>query len=158
MLSGTTAVRSPERRREAEAAALQERRSGIDRRGVGTSTRLMLVDAHTLFRRGVRQILELEPDFEVVGEAGNGRDALMLAQEITPDVILMDLSLPAPGAIETTQRIKRELPHTGIIVLAANDDEDQLFDAIKAGAAAFILKDVDPSDLVAIIRRVQTGE
>ena len=158
MLSGTTAVRSPERRREAEATALQERRSGIDRRGVGTSTRLMLVDAHTLFRRGVRQILELEPDFEVVGEAGNGRDALMLAQEITPDVILMDLSLPAPGGIETTQRIKRELPHTGIIVLAANDDEDQLFDAIKAGAAAFILKDVDPSDLVAIIRRVQTGE
>jgi len=135
-----------------------DRRTGIDRRNVGTKTRLMLVDAHTLFRRGVRTLLEQEPDFDVVGEAGSGREALMLAQEITPDVILMDLSLPAPGGIETTQRVKRELPHTGIIVLAANDDEDQLFDAIKAGAAAFILKDVDPSDLIAIIRRVQTGE
>ena len=146
------------RRRDDQVEQGQERRSGADRRQAGTRTRLMLVDSHTLFRRGVRNILELEPDFEVVGEAGNGRDALALAQEITPDVILMDLSLPAPNGIETTQRIKRELPHTGIIVLASNDDEDQLFEAIKAGAAAFILKDVDPSDLVAIIRRVQTGE
>ena len=143
---------------DTETESARDRRTGIDRRNVATKTRLMLVDAHTLFRRGVRNILELEPDFEVVGEAGNGRDALVLAQEITPDVILMDLSLPPPGGIETTQRVKRELPHTGIIVLAANDDEDQLFDAIKAGAAAFILKDVDPSDLIAIIRRVQTGE
>ncbi|MDQ3880176.1 MAG: response regulator transcription factor [Chloroflexota bacterium] len=144
--------------REEDVDDFTERRSGVDRRNVGTKTRLMLVDAHTLFRRGVRQLLEMEPDFEVVGEAGNGREALALAQELTPDVVLMDLSLPAPGGIETTQRVKRELPHTGIIVLAANDDEDQLFDAIKAGAAAFILKDVDPSDLIAIIRRVQTGE
>ena len=141
-----------------EAEQVQERRTGVDRRHAGTKTRIMLVDAQTLFRRGVRQILELEPDFEVVGEAGNGRDAVAFAEEVTPDVILMDLSLPAPGGIETTQRVKRELPHTGIIVLASNDDEDQLFEAIKAGAAAFILKDVDPVDLVAIIRRVHTGE
>lgn len=158
MVGESAAVRAADRRREADVEVIDDRRTGLHPRKVGGKTRLMLVDAHTLFRRGVRQILELETDFEVVGEAGNGRDALLFAQEITPDVILMDLSLPAPGGIETTQRIKRELPHTGIIVLAANDDEDQLFDAIKAGAAAFILKDVDPSDLVAIIRRVQTGE
>ena len=70
----------------------------------------------------------------------------------------MDLSLPPPGGIETTQRIKRELPSVGIIVLAVSEDEDALFDAIKAGAAAFILKDVGPDDLVTIIRRVTAGE
>ena len=80
------------------------------------------------------------------------------ALETSPDIVLMDLSLPAPGGIETTQRIKRELPSTAIIVLAVSEDEDALFDAIKAGAAAFILKDVGPDDLVTIIRRVVAGE
>ena len=84
--------------------------------------------------------------------------AIDRALETSPDIILMDLSLPAPGGIETTQRIKRELPSTGIIVLAQTEDEDALFDAIKAGAAAFILKDVGPDDLVTIIRRVVAGE
>ena len=106
----------------------------------------------------MRKILELENDIEVVGEAGSGREALATVEELTPDVVLMDLGLPAPNGIETTQRLKRELPHTGVIVLASNDDEDQLFDAIKAGAAAYVLKDIDPTDLIAIIRRVRSGE
>ncbi len=142
----------------AEAPATQERRRGGDRRAVGAKTRVVIVDGHTLFRRGVRNILELEDDIEVVGEAGSGREAISVVEELTPDVILMDLTLPAPNGIETTQRIKRELPHTGVIVLAPNDDEDQLFDAIKAGAAAYVLKDIDPTDLIAIIRRVRAGE
>jgi DNA-binding NarL/FixJ family response regulator len=136
----------------------QERRRGGDRRAAGSKTRVVIVDGHTLFRRGVRNILELESDIEVVGEAGSGREAIAVVEELTPDVILMDLSLPAPNGIETTQRIKRELPHTGVIVLAPNDDEDQLFEAIKAGAAAYVLKDIDPTDLIAIIRRVRSGE
>jgi DNA-binding NarL/FixJ family response regulator len=134
-----------------------ERRRGADRRAIGKA-RIVIVDGHTLFRRGVRQILDLENDMEVVGEAGTGREALAVVEELTPDVVLMDLGLPAPNGIDTTQRIKRELPHTGIIVLASNDDEDQLFDAIKAGAAAYVLKDIDPTDLIAIIRRVRAGE
>ena len=134
-----------------------ERRRGTDRRATGKA-RIVIVDGHTLFRRGVRQILDLENDMEVVGEAGTGREALAVVEELTPDVVLMDLGLPAPNGIDTTQRIKRELPHTGIIVLASNDDEDQLFDAIKAGAAAYVLKDIDPTDLIAIIRRVRAGE
>ena len=133
-----------------------ERRRGGDRRA--GSIRVVIVDGHTLFRRGVRNILELEDDIEVVGEAGSGRDALAMVQDVTPDVVLMDLGLPAPNGIETTQRLKRELPHTAVIVLASNDDEDQLFDAIKAGAAAYVLKDIDPTDLIAIIRRVRAGE
>jgi DNA-binding NarL/FixJ family response regulator len=134
-----------------------DRRRGGDRRASGKS-RVVIVDGHTLFRRGVRNILELEKDIEVVGEAGSGREALAVVEELTPDVVLMDLGLPAPNGIETTQRLKRELPHTGVIVLASNDDEDQLFDAIKAGAAAYVLKDIDPTDLIAIIRRVRAGE
>jgi DNA-binding NarL/FixJ family response regulator len=143
---------------EASETPVQERRRGGDRRQASGKTRVVIVDGHTLFRRGVRNILELESDIEVVGEAGSGREAIATVEELTPDVILMDLSLPAPNGIETTQRIKRELPHTGVIVLAPGDDEDQLFDAIKAGAAAYVLKDIDPSDLIAIIRRVRSGE
>ena len=134
----------------------QDRRRGGDRRQASGKTRVVIVDGHTLFRRGVRNILELEDDIEVIGEAGSGREAIAVVEELTPDVILMDLSLPAPNGIETTQRIKRELPHTGVIVLAPNDDEDQLFDAIKAGAAAYVLKDIDPTDLIAIITGPKT--
>jgi DNA-binding NarL/FixJ family response regulator len=134
------------------------RRGGPDRRTPGEKTRILIVDDHALFRVGIRNILEKEDDFDVVGEADDSRSAFDRAVETSPDIVLMDLSLPAPGGIETTQRIKRELPSAGIIVLAVNEDEDALFDAIKAGAAAFILKDVGPDDLVTIIRRVSIGE
>ena len=139
-------------------AGQERRRGGPDRRADGEQTRILIVDNHALFRVGIGNILEREPDFEVVGEADDSRTAIDRALETSPNIILMDLSLPAPGGIETTQRIKRELPSTGIIVLAASEDEDALFDAIKAGAAAFILKDVGPDDLVTIIRRVVNGE
>ena len=129
------------------------------RRGaVADRIRILIVDDHALFRVGMANILGREKDFEVVGEADSSRSALEAAEQLNPDVILMDASLPSPGGIETTQRIKRELPSTAIIVLAVSEDEDALFDAIKAGAAAFILKDVGPDDLVTIIRRVFSGE
>ena len=134
------------------------RRGGPDRRGDGERIRILLVDDHALIRVGMRSIIEHEPDMDIVGEANDPRSAIEAALETTPDIILMDLSLPAPGGIETTQRIKRELPACGIIMLAVEEDENVLFDAIKAGAAAFILKDVGPDDLVTIIRRVNDGE
>jgi DNA-binding NarL/FixJ family response regulator len=140
-----------------EYSGPERRRPGPDGRA-GEKTTILLVDDHALFRVGMRQILEREPGFDIVGEADDTRSAFDLAVQLSPDIILMDLSLPAPGGIETTQRIKRELPSAGIIVLAVNEDEDALFDAIKAGAAAFILKDVAPDDLVAIILRVAAGE
>jgi DNA-binding NarL/FixJ family response regulator len=141
-----------------EYSGPERRRGGPDRRNVGEITRILIVDDHALFRVGIANILGREPDFEIVGEADDSRSAVDRAIETSPNVILMDLSLPAPGGIETTQRIKRELPSTSIIVLAVSEDEDALFDAIKAGAAAFILKDVGPDDLVTIIRRVVSGE
>ena len=134
------------------------RRGGPDRRNPDDITRILIVDDHALFRVGIANILGKEPDLEVVGEANDSRSAIERALATSPDIVLMDLSLPAPGGSETTQRIKRELPSTAIIVLAVSEDEDALFDAIKAGAAAFILKDVGPDDLVTIIRRVVDGE
>ncbi|MHB8960353.1 MAG: response regulator [Candidatus Limnocylindrales bacterium] len=142
-----TEYTGPERRRNAERRA-----GGYER------VRILIVDDHALFRVGIRQILEREPDLEVVAEADDGRTALDAAFATNPDVILMDLSLPAPGGIETTQRVKRELPSAAIVVLATEEDEDALFESIKAGAAAFILKDIAPEDLVMIIRRVVAGE
>jgi len=138
-------------------AGPERRRPGSGSRP-GEKTTILLVDDHALFRVGMRNILEQESSFEIIGEADDTRSAFDLSVQLSPDIILMDLSLPAPGGIETTQRIKRELPSAGIIVLAVNEDEDALFDAIKAGAAAFILKDVNPQDLVTIILRVAGGE
>ncbi|HUP83526.1 MAG TPA: response regulator transcription factor [Candidatus Limnocylindria bacterium] len=144
--------------KEVDYAGPDRRRGGPDRRNPEQRTKILLVDDHALFRVGMRQILEREPDFDIVGEAEDARDAFSLSVELTPDIVLLDLSLPAPGGIETTQRIKREVPSAGIVALAVAEDEDQLFEAIKAGAAAFILKDINPEDLVTIIRRVRAGE
>jgi DNA-binding NarL/FixJ family response regulator len=141
-----------------EDGGSERRRWGPDRRGPGEKTKILIVDDHALFRVGIRNILEKEDDFDIVGEAHDVQSAIDAVVESSPDIVLMDLSLPAPGGMETTQRIKRELPSAGIIVLAESEDEDALFDAIKAGAAAFILKDVGPDDLVTIIRRVAIGE
>jgi len=134
------------------------RRGGPDRRDPDQKVKILLVDDHALFRVGMRQILEREPDFEIVAEADDPRSAFEAAATSLPEIVLLDLSLAPPGGIETTQRIKREVPSAGIIALAVEEDEDQLFEAIKAGAAAFILKDISPEDLVTIIRRVNTGE
>jgi DNA-binding NarL/FixJ family response regulator len=137
----------------------ERRRGGPDRRNQSFERmKILIVDDHALFRVGMRQILEREPDFEIVAEADDARSALDAAFATNPDVILMDLSLPSPGGIETTQRVKRELPAAAIVVLSTEEDEDALFEAIKAGAAAFILKDIAPEDLVMIIRRVVAGE
>ncbi len=141
-----------------EYSGPDRRRGAADRKAQDEITRILVVDDHALFRMGIANILGQQPDFEIVAEAEDSRSAIDRALETSPNVVLMDLSLSAPGGIETTSRIKRELPSTAIIVLAVSEDEDALFDAIKAGAAAFILKDVSPDDLVTIIRRVVAGE
>ncbi len=133
------------------------RRGGPDRRNPDARVRILLVDDHALFRLGMRQILDQEPDFEVVGEADDPAPPSRPPSSTTRTSSCS--TCPSrPGGIETTQRIKREVPSAGIIALAVAEDEDMLFDAIKAGAAAFILKDIGPDDLVTIIRRVNAGE
>ena len=134
---------------------------GGDRRRGGIAAdkiRILVVDDHALFRGGITAVLSREREFEVVGEAADGRAALEMAGAISPSIVLMDLSLPAPGGLETTQRIRREFPAIAVIVMAQDEDEESLFASIKAGAAAFVIKDLSPEDLVHVVRRVALGE
>ncbi len=121
-------------------------------------TRIVIVDDHTLFRQGVRWALESESDFEIVAEAADGGEAIQIAKSFTPDVVLMDINLPVIDGLEVTRRLRLNLPRTAIIMLTAYDDDEQLFQAIKAGAAAYYPKDVHPDDLAEGIRRVSRGE
>ncbi len=137
-----------------------ETESGERRRG-GVATeriRILIVDDHALFRVGIANILGRERDLDIVGEAADGRSALEMAGMSSPNIVLMDLSLPAPGGLETTQRIRREFPAVAVIVMAQDEDEESLFASIKAGAAAFLIKDISPEDLIHVIRRVSQGE
>jgi DNA-binding NarL/FixJ family response regulator len=134
---------------------------GGDRRRGGVAAdriRILIVDDHALFRVGIANILGREREFDVVGEAADGRSALEMAGMTSPNIVLMDLSLPAPGGLETTQRIRREYPAVAVIVMAQDEDEESLFASIKAGAAAFVIKDISPEDLILVIRRVSQGE
>jgi DNA-binding NarL/FixJ family response regulator len=134
---------------------------GGERRRGGTAAdriRILIVDDHALFRGGISNVLSHERDLDVVGEAADGRSGLEMAGMTSPNVVLMDLSLPAPGGLETTQRIRREYPATAVIAMAQDEDEESLFASIKAGAAAFVIKDISPEDLILVIRRVSQGE
>jgi DNA-binding NarL/FixJ family response regulator len=138
----------------AETEGGERRRGGI----AADKIRILVVDDHALFRGGITQVLAKERDLDVVGEAADGRSALEMTGMVGPNIVLMDLSLPAPGGLETTQRIRREYPAVAVIVMAADEDEESLFASIKAGAAAFVIKDISPEDLIHVIRRVSQGE
>jgi DNA-binding NarL/FixJ family response regulator len=137
-----------------ETEAGERRRGGV----AADRIRILIVDDHALFRVGIANILGREREFDVVGEAADGRSALEMAGMTSPSIVLMDLSLPAPGGLETTQRIRREYPATAVVVMAQDEDEESLFASIKAGAAAFVIKDISPDDLIHVIRRVSQGE
>lgn len=122
------------------------------------NVRVMLVDDHHLFRQGLRWALESERDMVVVGEAVDGREALDMARDLMPDIILMDINIPNINGLEVTRLLHLHLPRTAIIVLTAYDDEEQLFQAIKAGAAAYYTKDIRPESLIEAVRRVAQGE
>jgi DNA-binding NarL/FixJ family response regulator len=131
---------------------------GLDARSDSTPARLLIADDHVLLRTGMRAMLEAEPDLEVIGEAGNGREAVELCQELRPDLVLMDLSMPEMDGIEATRAIKAELPKTGVLVLTAHADQEMLLEAIRAGAAGYVLKGVGPRELVGVVRATLGGE
>ena len=120
--------------------------------------RVMIADDHPIVRRGLRGVLEAEPDIEVVGEAADGRQAVALARSVSPDVVLLDIQMPGMTGLEVARTLKTHLPRAGVILLTAYDDEEQLFQAIKANACAFFLKDVRPEILLDGIRRAYAGE
>jgi two-component system NarL family response regulator len=120
--------------------------------------RIMLVDDQLLFRKGIRALLEDESGFEIVGEASDGAQAVAQVLAIRPDVVLMDVQMPVCTGVEATRRIKAESPDTRVVMLTVSDVDDDLFDAIKAGADGYLLKDLKPDELFQMIRGVLAGE
>jgi two-component system, NarL family, response regulator LiaR len=119
---------------------------------------VLIVDDHTLVRRGIRAFLESQPDLVVSAEAGSGQEAIRLANELAPDVILMDLLMPGMDGIEATRQIKRASPRTQVIVLTSYHEDEHIFPAIRAGALSYLLKDVHPEELADAIRKAAVGE
>jgi NarL family two-component system response regulator LiaR len=117
-----------------------------------------VVDDHLVVRRGIRALLATEPDIEVIGEAEDGAEAITKAEELRPDVILMDLVMPRVDGIEAVQRILEKQPGSRILVLTSFATDDRVFPAIKAGALGYLLKDSRPEDLVRSIHEVYRGE
>jgi DNA-binding NarL/FixJ family response regulator len=120
--------------------------------------RILLVDDHVLFRKGVSALLSRRQSIKVVGEAGDGLEAIQVAREILPDVILMDIEMPKCDGLEATRRIKREMPHVKIVILTVSDDDQNLFEAIKSGAQGYLLKDLEPYQLYDLLESVSQGE
>jgi DNA-binding NarL/FixJ family response regulator len=119
--------------------------------------RIVIVEDHPLFRQGLRRVLEVEPDLRVVAELSDGEEAIAQAGTLKPDVILMDINLPHINGLQATRQITAAWDDARVIVLTAYHDDEQLFHALKAGAAAYYPKNVDPQTLIAAIRAVSAG-
>jgi DNA-binding NarL/FixJ family response regulator len=120
--------------------------------------RVLIADDHPIVRQGLNVVLAAQPDMELVAEATNGQEAVELAQETQPDVIIMDLMMPVKDGLTATKEIDRILPSTRILVLTSFPDDDSVFAAIKAGAMGFLLKDTPPKNLLDAIRTIYAGE
>ncbi len=120
--------------------------------------RILLVDDHVLVRKGIASLLATQDDLEVVGEAGDGFEALEKAEELMPDVILLDISMPRCDGLTAIDLIKREMPYVKIVMLTYSDDDENLFEAIKRGAQGYLLKDLQPEVLFESIRGAARGE
>lgn len=130
---------------------------GDDEPADGAPTRVVIVDDHVLYRRGLDLVLTSEPDIEVVAEADSGQSAIAAVAEHAPDVVVMDVRMPRMNGIEACVAIKASHPQTQIIMLTTSDDEQDLFDAVRAGANGYLLKDVPPEEVVSGIRTVRRG-
>jgi DNA-binding NarL/FixJ family response regulator len=120
--------------------------------------RVLVVDDHALFRTGVANIIDQEPDLRVVAEAGNGVEAVAAFEQHHPDVVLLDLRMPVMDGVEVVRRIREREPHARVVVLTTYDTDDEIARALKAGAKAYVLKDIAAEDLVACIRDVLAGK
>jgi len=120
--------------------------------------RVLIVDDHALFREGVHAILKSVPDIKVAGEAGTGQEAITLASDLMPDVILMDIQMPDLNGVEATEQILKNHPNVGVIIVTMLEDDDSLFSAMRAGARGYVLKGADKAEMLKSIRAVAGGE
>jgi DNA-binding NarL/FixJ family response regulator len=126
--------------------------------GPADPIRVLVVDDHALFRRGLEMVLIQEPDIEVVGEASDGEEAVAMVSDLTPDVVLMDVRMPRGSGIEACTAIKDLVPSARIVMLTMSDEEGDLYEAIKAGASGYLLKEIPTYEVAAAIRAVHDGQ
>lgn len=119
---------------------------------------VLLVDDHSMVREGVRAFLVTQPDILVVGEAGSGEEAIKLAEQHVPDVVLMDLIMPNMDGVEATRRVKQVSPRSQVVVLTSYHEDEHIFPALKAGALSYILKDLSAEELASAVRKAAAGE
>jgi len=120
--------------------------------------RILLADDHALVRQGFRMILSAQPDMQIVGEAGNGREAVELAEKLQPDLVVMDVTMPELNGIEATRRIATAAPRARVLALSMHKDAVYVREILRSGARGYLLKDSDDSDLIAAVRSVAKGE
>ena len=133
-------------------------READDARGVPDPIRVLIVDDHALFRRGLEMVLAEEPDIELVGEASDGTEAVAKAGEALPDVVLMDIRMPKSSGIEACRAMKEVAPSAKIVMLTISDEEEDLFAAIRAGASGYLLKDIPYDEVADVVRAVHGGQ
>ncbi len=121
------------------------------------TTSVMLVDDHPLFRQGLRRVLEAQEGIEVIMEVADGEEALRITKQLMPDVVIMDINLPNKNGLQVTRALKQSAPDVAVIMLTAFHDDEQIFHAIRAGAAAYFPKDVTPRRLIEAIKQVSQG-
>jgi len=121
-------------------------------------TKILLADDHPMLRQGIRQLLEREQDFEVVAEAGDGEEAVRLASELMPDVVVMDVSMPKLNGLESTKQIRAKHPAIAVLVLTIHDEDEYIVGLLEAGAIGYLLKSAYGEELVQAIRSVRAGE
>src|ERR1700722_6587227 len=126
--------------------------------GQGDVIRVLIADDQALFRRGLYAVLGIEDNIEVVAEAQDGEDAIARAEELAPDVVLMDVRMPRINGIEAARRIRDLLPTTKILMLTVSDEEEDLYEAIKAGANGYLLKEISVEEVAEAIRAVHQGQ
>ena len=120
--------------------------------------RVLLADDHQLFREGLVNIIKSQPDFDVVGEASDGLEAIVKAKQLLPDLILMDVTMPVCDGLEATQHIKKDLPSITIVMLTVSDENEKIFESIRNGAQGYLLKSINSQEMLASIRGAVRGE
>ena len=123
-----------------------------------TPIRVLLVDDHGIVREGLRQVLLADDDFEVVGVAANGVQALDIAARVRPDVVLLDLTMPGDSGLVVAQKLRQEVPNSRVLILSVHDDAEYVLESVRAGAHGYLRKDTTPADLRAAIRAVHSGD